>query len=340
MAFKDFPDPEPGMVLLRRSLERGRLGHAYLFTGHQPDKLESLARLLAKTLNCRNPVRAGGAAVDCCDACLNCRKVDHETHPDVHWVRPESKSRVVTIDQMRDLMREIQLKPTGAEFKVGVIIAADRLNPQAANAFLKTLEEPPRNSVLVLLSTEPQRILETVRSRCLRLNFGGGKRPLDAASREWLEQFSEMAAAEERSLLGRYRLLDMLVKKLNSLKEEIERSLTAESPLERHADVERELREKWEKELAAGIEAEYRLQRADLLAEVQSWLRDVWLQTLAVGEERSSLPQLPATRRLAGRISPKQAVNNLQLLEQTQQLLGSNVQEALALEVCLLKLHL
>ena len=159
MAFTDFPDQAQGIALLQRSLERGRLGHAYLFTGHSLDELEALARTLAKTLNCQQAVKSGGIATDCCDACLNCRKVDHETHADVHWVRPESKTRVVTIDQMRDLMQQIQLKPTEAEYKVAVILAADRMNEKAANAFLKTLEEPPPKSVLILLTTEPQRIL-------------------------------------------------------------------------------------------------------------------------------------------------------------------------------------
>jgi DNA polymerase III gamma/tau subunit len=65
------------------------------------------------------------------------------------------------------------LKPSEAEYKVAVIVGADRLNTQAANAFLKTLEEPPRNSILILLTTDPQRILETILSRCLRLSFTG-----------------------------------------------------------------------------------------------------------------------------------------------------------------------
>ena len=135
--------------------------------------LESLARTLAKTLNCQQPVKTGGVATDCCDACLNCRKIDQDTHADIHWARPESKSRIITVEQTRELMREIQLKPTEAGYKVAIIAAADRLNVQAANAFLKTLEEPPAKSVLILLSTEPQRILETILSRCLRLNFFG-----------------------------------------------------------------------------------------------------------------------------------------------------------------------
>src|SRR5208282_5524391 len=153
MAFKNFPRQMQGVQLLQRSLARGRLGHAYLFAGDRLEELESLARTLAKTLNCRNPVKTGGLATDCCDACPVCRKIDGDTHADIHWARPESKSRVVTIDQMREMMREIQLKPTEAEHKVAIIAGADRLNAQAANAFLKTLEEPPAISVLVSPST-------------------------------------------------------------------------------------------------------------------------------------------------------------------------------------------
>src|SRR2546422_372702 len=175
MAFTDFPAQQDVVQLLQRSLERGRLGHAYLFCGADLAELEGVARTLSKTLNCEKPPRRGasGLALESCDECLSCRKIDSHNYPDVLWVRPESKLRVITIDQMRELMQTIQLKPAQAALKVAVIVAADRLNVQAANAFLKTLEEPPADSILILLSTEPQRLLETILSRCLRLNFAG-----------------------------------------------------------------------------------------------------------------------------------------------------------------------
>lgn len=355
MAFKDFPDQQQGIQLLQRSLSRGRLGHGYLFNGHQLEELERIARTLAKTLNCQQPLKQNGVAVDCCDTCLVCRKIEHGNHADVHWVRPESKSRIVTVDQMRELMREIQLKPTEAEYKVGVVVAADRLKTEAANAFLKTLEEPPAKSILILLTTEPQRILETILSRCLRLNFASaGSRQLDPAQMEWLARFSEMAAVEQKSLLGRYRLMDVLLKRLNALKTGIEESLTARSPLQHYKEADKQVLEKWEDELTAAIEAEYRRQRSDLLGLLQWWLRDVWLQSLEKGnwtpgargsaiqsvEGLLSFPQLPGSRRVAQRISASEAVENLQILEQLQRWLGTNVQEALALEVGLLKLRL
>ena len=343
MAFADFAGQKQAITLLQRSLERGRLAHAYLFSGHQISELDAVARTLAKTLNCQQPKRAskGGPAVDCCDACLTCRNIDSDVHADIHWVRPESKLRIITVDQMRDLMHEIHLKPNDAEFKVAVIAAADRLNPQAANAFLKTLEEPPAKSIVILLTTDPQRLLETVVSRCLRLNFGAddGKR-LGGAQLEWLKSFAELAAAEQKSLLGRYRLLGVVLKKLGEVKEQIEKSMTARSPLERYDDIDPRLREKWEAELAAAVEAEYRLRRSELLAALQWWMRDVWLQTLQVGSDMLNFPQMAGAGKVAGRISSDQATQNLRTLERIQRLLGSNVQEALALEVGLLELSL
>ena len=341
MRFTDFSEQSQGVQLLQRSLARGRLGHAYLFTGHQLEGLEALARTLAKTLNCQNPIKTNDIPTDCCDECVNCRKISNDLHTDVHWARPESKSRVITIDQTRDLMQQIQLKPTEAGYKIAILSGADRLNPQAANAFLKTLEEPPLKSILILLSTEPSRILETILSRCLRLNFSAETaRTLSAEQAYWLQQFSSAAATEQKSLFGRYRLLDALLQHLHAIREKVDETLSARSPLEKYADAEKNLREKWEDELTAGIEAEYRRQRAEVLILLQWWLRDVWLHTLAAGEELLHLPQIAGADEVAKRISPHQARENLAVLEHTQRLLHSNVQEALALEVGLLKLQL
>jgi DNA polymerase-3 subunit delta' len=248
----------------------------------------------------------------------------------------------IRAEQIRELLPTVYLKPTQGAFKIAILMAADRLNENAANAFLKTLEEPPADTVFVLLSADPQRMLETILSRCLRLSFAGESiRHRDPAFLAWLGEFAQMAGAEQKSLLVRYRLLSVLLAKLTSLKATIEEAITKRSPLERHDDVEAGLREKWEDELTAAIEAEYRRQRMDLLAGLQWWLRDVWLETLRLGGDLLSFPQLAAaTRQVARRVSADEAMDNLQSLEKTQRLLTSNVQEALALEVGLLRLKL
>jgi hypothetical protein len=195
--------------------------------------------------------------------------------------------------------------------------------------------------VLILLTTEPGRILETIISRCLRLNFGGeATRRWDDATQNWLNRFGEMAGGEQKSLLGRYRLMDVLAARLTELRAGVEEELTARSPLEKYDDVEKDLRERWEDELKAAIEAEYRRRRGELLLGLQWWLRDVWMHTLASGREFLSFPDTDGSANVAKRITPHQARENLQVLEQTQRLLHTNVQETLALEVGLLKLNL
>ena len=351
MSFAALTSQEDSVALLQRSLDRGRLGHAYLFYGADLGELETVARTLAKTVNCANPPRrgAGGLPLDSCDHCPGCRKIDGDNHPDVMWIRPESKSRVITIDQMvqrkdslRPLLPAMHLKPTEARYKVGVVVSADRLNESAANAFLKTLEEPPSDSILVLLTTEPQRLLDTIISRCLRLNFGGeqaGRR--NEALHSWLVQLTELASAEQKSLLGRYGLLSLVLAKLAEIKEATGGAMAKKSPLESHDDIDAKLKEKWEDELTAAVEAEYRRERSDLLTALQWWLRDVWLQTLSLGEEMATYPALAAAAaRVARRVTPQQAMENLQQVEKMQRLLATNVQEALALEVGLLKLNL
>jgi len=341
--FADFTEQAKVTQLLQRSLERNRLAHGYLFGGNALGDLEDMARTLAKTLNCLAPTQraANGLALDSCDACDNCRRIDHFNHPDVLWVRPEMKSRAISIDQVRELMRTVNLKPTAAEFKVGIIVAADRLTMPAANAFLKTLEEPPSKSVLILLSTEPQRILETILSRCLRLTFAGEGARFDAGQLEWMASVSSIAAEGQKGLLGRYQLLGMIAKRLAEQREAIETALTERSPLETYENLEPGLRDKLEAELEASIEAEYRRQRTELIGAFQWWLRDVWLHTLTAGNELLTFPDFASSSgAVAGRITPNDALRNLEEVDRLQRQLHSNVQEALALEVGLLKLKL
>ncbi len=352
MSFASLSGQQDPVRLLQRGWEQGRLAHAYLFTGDDLDELEAVARTLAKTLTCENPPRRapGGLPLDCCDKCSSCRKAEEDVHPDVLWVRPESKSRQIRIGQFverkdsppRPLLTAIYVKPTQAPYKVGIISCADRMTSEAANSFLKTLEEPPADTVFVLLTNDPARMIETILSRCQRLNLSGeGKRHRDPALLAWLREFSSVAAAPQKSLLGRYRLLSVLLAKLTAARESIEEALNRRSPLERYDDLDSGLKEKYEDELTAAIEAEYRRHRGDLLAGLQWWLRDIWLQSLRLGEGLLSYPEFAeSSAAIAARVTAEQATDNLQQMEQLQRLLASNVQEALALEVGLLKLRL
>ncbi len=328
--------------LLRRSLACGRLGHAYLFHGDDLGDLEQAALDLAQILCCTQPSESGpdGQGLRACGLCSACRRIRHRSHPDVTWVHPQSKMRFIVADQAREITRILNLRPAEAPRKIAIFAGADRLNPGAANAFLKTLEEPPAGCVILLLSTEPDRVLETLLSRCLRLNFASTGFRLRSDVRAWVASFSESARIPADGLMGRYRLLDQLSRALVDAKTQLESALGEDSPLNRHPDASPDQREQWETELVAAVESEYRRTRGDFLAGFHAWLRDIWLIRAGVPESLF-LPELAqASTEIANRLSVTEARTNLESWETTQRLLHTNVQEALTLEVGLLKLRL
>ena len=334
---------ETAAALLERSLSRGRLAHGYLFLGDDIDVLEDAALRLAQTLNCAQPLRRGetGIPLEACGICNPCQRILHRNHPDVSWVRPEMKSRVISVDQIRAVIDRVNLRSSESAYKVAVFSSADRMNTFAANAFLKTLEEPPAGSVLILLSTEADRIPDTLLSRCQRLSFASGTVRVDETVAAWVGQFATLAEPASPPLAGRYQLLGTLLNSLSGVRDTIEEQLTAASPLSRHVDAEANQRERWEEELAASIEAEYRRRRSQFAAGLAAWLRDVWMQTLGGPIELSFLPGLAGpTQRVAVRLTPVEARSNLDAWEGTQRLLHTNAQEALVFEVGLLNLKL
>ena len=118
-----------------------------------------------------------------CGECVACRRVANLQHPDLSWVRPQEESRQIRIEQVRELSAELALTSHGGGYKVGIIAPADALNRFAANALLKTLEEPPARTLLILVATEPSRLPPTVLSRCQRLRL---RAPARAESVAWL----------------------------------------------------------------------------------------------------------------------------------------------------------
>ena len=344
MAFADLPSETAAFQIFQKSLLRDRLAHAYLVSGGDIAALNAFARRLAKTLNCESPLRQtpSGAALDACNQCPTCKQIDAFQQADVSWVRPESKSRIITIAQIRAVMNIVHLKAHISPFKVIIVSGAERMNAPAANAFLKTLEEPPERSILLLLTTEPQRLLDTIVSRCLRMRLSGAAAAdADAEGKDWLTGLCQKSQDAKGGIGARYQILGDLLACLNRKKSAIEKTLAAASPLETFDDLEPHLRERYKQELTAAVEAEYRRQRADLISLLQWFLRDIWLHTLRTGESLLCFPDLAGeSRRIADRIPPEAALENIGIADTLQQQLNTNIQEALALEVALLKISL
>ncbi len=348
-------NPAPLPELIRKSLERNRLAHAYLLTGSELD-VRLAATSLSKTLHCSNPplVSESGVNLEFCDECQQCRDVERGRSPNTHWIRPSSRLRMITIQQMRDLSREIFLSPLGSPFKVGVVESAERMNREAANTFLKTLEEPPKKSVLILTSTQPDAVLDTLVSRCQRVACGGlGASLVTEEQRKWTQKLAQAAMANHEGLFARYRFLGDLTKTLQERREIIQEEQMEASPLSEDYELEPAHRKKLETEMNGIIEAEYRKSRESLIQGLTYWLRDVWIALEYSGNsvalpadispELSSILYFPeladSTHTLAGRINSAQARHNLEILEKTQIRLSTNADQNLTLETALLELR-
>lgn len=149
------------------AFSRGRFGQAYLLVGPEGVGKHLFARELAKALLCEQPP----APLTACDHCPACAQVEAATHPDVFAVRTEVGKLELLIDDMRDFCTHMAMKPTRGTRKIGIVEDADDFNEASANAFLKTLEEPPPGSVLLLLATSIERQLPTILSRCQVVRF-------------------------------------------------------------------------------------------------------------------------------------------------------------------------
>lgn len=146
---------------------RGRLAHAYLFAGPPGIGKRLFAAQLAKTLLCERAANDW----DSCDACSACVLVDAGTHPDMFAIGRPEENLELPIEVIRRLCDGLSLKPARGGRKVAILDDADDLNEESANCFLKTLEEPPPRSVLILVGTSPDRQLATIRSRCQVVAF-------------------------------------------------------------------------------------------------------------------------------------------------------------------------
>jgi DNA polymerase-3 subunit delta' len=151
--------------IVRRALASGKLPHAYLFAGPDGVGKRTAALALAAALNCE---REPGAAH--CE-CGPCEKIAAGLHPDVLLLAPGGTGKQIVIEQVREVMAALGYPPHEGRARVIIVDDADKMNPAAQNAFLKTLEEPPARTHVILCSTAPDRLLVTIRSRCQRVRF-------------------------------------------------------------------------------------------------------------------------------------------------------------------------
>lgn len=163
MSFKNIKGSSRAIELLKSGIIQGTLFGAYIFSGPEGIGKMLAAKTLAKALNCQED---NG---DACGACSSCVRIEKWSHPDISII--DSEGSEIKIECIRQLQREINLRPYEARKKVFIINNAHDLNPESSNAFLKTLEEPPKNSLIILVSAKPGLLFKTILSRSKTIRF-------------------------------------------------------------------------------------------------------------------------------------------------------------------------
>src|SRR5580765_6128033 len=196
---------DSALEYLQRAHKKNRLALAYLISGPAGSGKSDVAARLAAALNKTSP-----------------EKVLRAQAPDVFVTEPASRSRKIVVDQIRGLEHALQLRSPGNHKKIGIIRDADRMQMQAANAFLKTLEEPPQNSLLLLLTALPEALPETIVSRCLSLPLrSSSETPLSPQEEQLLRLLCATAQENSHGIERTYRVSQGMQGLLNAIRDQI-----------------------------------------------------------------------------------------------------------------------
>jgi DNA polymerase-3 subunit delta' len=309
----------------RRAIRRGRLAHAYLFTGPSGVGKHRFAVELAKALLCEGP-----GELAACDRCPSCVLVDAGTHPDYYHAARPVDAHEFPIELMRELCQSFSLRSARGRGKVVVIDDADDLNEESANCFLKTLEEPPPGSVLILIGSSPDRQLPTVVSRCQVIRFA----PLAPALVEDLLREQEVAEAPLRQRLARLsegspgRARQLAVPELWAFRRRLLDELARPSP-----DGVALARTWMELVEAAGKESAVQRERARLLIGLLTdFLGDVLSLRQRASARRSEADDDTSMRTLAERLDSERILSLLERCLEADMQVERRVQLALVIE--------
>lgn len=309
--------------ILKRALANNTLAHAYLFSGEDGVGKKLTAVAVAAAVNCAERGPGGG-----CGACPSCRKTASFGHPDIHVVAADGQE--IKIDQIRQVQAGLALKPFEGMKKVLIVDGADALNDAAANAFLKTLEEPPGDTLIILVTSLPQSMLPTIRSRCQEIRFLPlSRRALSQVlveRRGLSEEDAWFVAALAKGSLG--RAIEMNIEEERAAREDVRRlwlDLRAMSPAEVLAQAEPLSKDR------------RRLER--LLDVTVEGIRDT-LVLSATGDESLLVNAGEKDRYtlLAGQFSFPRMLADIELLNESRRLLDRRVSAQLVTENLLLKL--
>jgi len=328
--FNDVIGHERQKILLEAAIRHDRVAHAYLFHGEAHIGKGLTAIRLAQALNCDSP--ADGGAPDGCGSCRSCRQIEARTHPDFLVIEPdrEMANPQIKIEQVREIESQIIYRPLIGRFKIVVIDDADRFTLGAANALLKTLEEPPAHSVFILVTSRPFALPSTITSRCQCLRFvPPAQNQVEAAlilKRNIPPQDARLLALATQARIG--EALHAEIASMRQAREELQ-TLLSPSSLQSMT------------RLLTVAETLAKADRAqEALEWIAQWCRDLLL--VKIGADRRLIlnaDRLTNGTELAEAVRTDLLLDIMGQIEDIQQAATRNLNAQLALETVLLKLR-
>lgn len=202
MSFKEIIGQETAIKILQNSLKERRYGISYLFYGPGGVGKSFTAKQFAKSLNCQQDALNGerSRTIDSCGQCPPCLKSDKLEYPDLHWLGIKEDSETIGIEQIRQMQSALNLRPFEGRVKVFVINDAQALSEEAANCLLKVIEEPPADSVIILIARRLRAVLPTISSRCQKIKFSN----LSRMQVEGILSQDHSLGPQQSSYLARY----------------------------------------------------------------------------------------------------------------------------------------
>jgi len=330
MPFRDCLSHHTSIASLQAAVSHQRLAHAYLFHGEEAIGKRLTALRLTQALSCERPSDAD--RIDSCGACRSCRQIEAYTHPDFFVIEPdpEQATRQIKIEQIREIEHQIMYRPLVAERKICLIDDADRMTIGAANALLKTLEEPPEHSLFLVISSRPAALPATIRSRCQALRFLTPARTQVEAA---LILQRELSPADARflAIISEGRLGEALTADVNDTRTRQREFLDLVRPQSLQSIGS----------ILTSAEAIAKADRAqDVFAWLARWIRDlVLIQVEGDREQLLYVEDLKTLETYARQADTEQLLDLLREIEMTEQRVTRNLNLHMALETILLRLR-
>ncbi len=249
MPFTDILAQDHVINHFKETIKTNHLAHAYIFTGQDGVGKTLFTKEFTKILFCKN------SSNDPCNSCLNCVRIEKNYHPDVYWIGIEEKAKYIKIENIRKLQHFVKLSPIESDHKIFIVKGANMMNEEASNCLLKTLEEPMKNTIFILIANSLLSIKDTIKSRCQIIRFHTipthvirnqlSKKPnTETKEIEWVSRFSNGSLGNAFDLLKNnyYEINNDIINRLT--KPSIDNLLFAEEIITTYLSLNDSLEEK------------------------------------------------------------------------------------------------